>query len=184
MATTTTSGQIQIGNEGRQVFLKVDGRATHTIAPALRRCLAELEACGARSFRLDLSSCTYVDSTFLGVLAGSCLRLKDEPCAAFTITAISPRCLEGLRTLGVDRYCHLELEGEALPEGVELHVLPVVKDATGTWADVVLEAHQALVQVDASNAARFDDVIRMVTDSIARVPPQASPEDASLRRSR
>lgn len=180
---TTTAGQIWVGTLGPEVFLKVEGRATHAIAPALRRCLTELEEGGARSFRLDLGGCSYVDSTFLGVLAGCCLRLRDRPNARFMITAISPRCQEGLRTLGVDRFCQIATDTVEPPH--ELHQLPVPKEMGDAWADVVLEAHQALVQVDEANAERFDDVIRMVRESLSRSPhPSAEPDDSASRRIR
>ncbi|MGQ0507948.1 MAG: STAS domain-containing protein [Myxococcaceae bacterium] len=182
MATANT-GQIWVGTVGSEVFLKIEGRATHQLAPALRRCLSDLEASGAHAFRLDLGNCTYVDSTFLGVLAGCCLRLRDQPDSHFAISAISPRCLEGLRALGVERYCQMELESSPRPQA--LHQLPAPAATGDAWADVVLEAHQALVQVDEANAERFDDVIRMVQESLAHVQHSVDRDaDAASRRVR
>lgn len=155
-------GSISVGSEEGEIFLKVEGRATHVVGPALKRCLGELEARGVRAFRLDLGSCLLMDSTFLGVLASTCLRLRDQPGWRFVLQAVSSRNLEQLRTLGI---AHLfEIRTDASPPPEVLHPLPMQTAAPESWADVIGEAHEALTRADAANAARFQDVIQLLVE--------------------
>ena len=81
MVSAVDRGRILVGTDGCAIFLKVEGRATHLMGPALKRCLGELESRGVHLFRLDLSGCEVMDSTFLGVLTSTCLRLRGQPGA-------------------------------------------------------------------------------------------------------
>jgi anti-anti-sigma regulatory factor len=161
-AANRQQGWIWVGSDEREIFLKVEGRATHVVGPALKRCLLELEARGMRAFRLDLSACALMDSTFLGVLASTCLRLRDQPGSRFVLEAVSGRNLEQLRTLGIAHLFEVRSESSTAPP--VLHPLPLQAESTDSWAEVIGEAHDALARADASNATRFQDVIELLVE--------------------
>jgi anti-anti-sigma factor len=161
-------GRILVGTDGaetdgRTVFMKVEGRATHLIGPALKRCLTELEARGMHTFRLDLSACQVMDSTFLGVLASTCMRLKEQPGGRFALEGVSARNHEQLKMLGIAALFDVRAEPGVAP--ASLHELPLQAPSTDGWADCILEAHDALARADRANAERFEDVIRLLVES-------------------
>jgi anti-anti-sigma regulatory factor len=161
-AATRQQGWIWVGADDHEIFLKVEGRATHVVGPALKRCLLELESRGMRAFRLDLGSCALMDSTFLGVLASTCLRLREQPGSRFVLEAVSGRNLEQLRSLGI---AHLfEIRAEVTPAPAVLHPLPLQPASTETWAELIGEAHEALTRADAANGSRFEDVIQLLVE--------------------
>ena len=161
-AANRQQGWIWVGSDEHEIFLKIEGRATHVVGPALKRCLMELESRGMRSFRLDLAACALMDSTFLGVLASTCLRLRDQPGSRFVLEGVNGRNLDQLRTLGI---AHLfEIHSEASPAPPVLHPLPLQPASTDSWAEVIGEAHDALARADASNATRFQDVIQLLVE--------------------
>ena len=161
-ASNRQQGWIWVGSDEREIFLKVEGRATHVVGPALKRCLVELESRGMRAFRLDLSACALMDSTFLGVLAGTCLRLREQPGSRFALEGVSGRNLEQLRTLGIAHLFEVCTESSSAPP--VLHPLPLQAESAESWADVIGEAHDALARADTSNAARFQDVIQLLVE--------------------
>src|SRR4051812_2989830 len=90
-------GRVLVGTVGSEVFLQVEGRGTHLISQPLREFLTAMFQRGHRTFCLDLGRCLYLDSTFLGVLASTCLKLRAVE-GRFSVAAISPKNLELLRT--------------------------------------------------------------------------------------
>src|SRR5579871_806860 len=86
------------------VLIRVVGRGTFQNGQPLRRFALEKIDEGCDEFFLDLGQCQTMDSTFLGVLAGIGLRLRqDKRLSTVHIISISPRNEELLQTLGLDR---------------------------------------------------------------------------------
>src|SRR5688500_5117510 len=61
---------IMVAVADRVVCIKISGRANFTNSLDLKKVVHELSQRGYEKFILDLSDCTLMDSTFLGVLAG------------------------------------------------------------------------------------------------------------------
>jgi hypothetical protein len=59
-------------------IVKINGRANFTTSVPFKRLVTELRQHGFESFVLDLSECVTMDSTFLGVLAGTALKLSEH----------------------------------------------------------------------------------------------------------
>src|SRR5262249_18424479 len=59
----------------RMAIVKVNGRANFATSVTFKRLFGELRARGFDQFVLDLSDCVTMDSTFLGVLASTALKL-------------------------------------------------------------------------------------------------------------
>ena len=62
------SCQMLIQQKGASITLRVEGRGTMLQSPTVRRFGEQCLGNNAGTFRLDLSRCSYVDSTFLGTL--------------------------------------------------------------------------------------------------------------------
>ena len=163
-----TRGRVLVGTRGPEVLLQVEGRGTHLNSQPLRDFLTQMVERGYRLFRLELGQCQSLDSTFLGVLASTCLRLKSLS-GRFSVCGASSRNLDLLKTLGIDRFFDLEPAVEAgppLPPALTA-LEPAVGDSQA-WGATMLEAHRTLTACDARNIPRFKDVIEYLEEDLSR----------------
>ena len=154
---------ISVGQGNGDVHVHVAGRGTFQNGQPLRRYAVEMIGQGARQFVVDLGQCEGMDSTFLGVLAGIGLQLREAPTRGrLCLANVSPRNLELLQTLGLDRLFEI---APAAPAGIPLQQLadravpashtPTAKSEV---ANLMLEAHDNLIRADGRNQAKFKDV--------------------------
>jgi hypothetical protein len=152
---------------------------------------------GVSRFVIDLGACTYLDSTFLGILLGLGLKLREAGSGLLNILNASPRNLELLRNLGLDRL--INVAGENLPSDVEsragktgpvptpagngnkggLAGIDAVKEENfqdlacpvptrAEAAPTILEAHEALMNFDPRNVPKFKDVVEFLREDIGQ----------------
>jgi anti-anti-sigma factor len=167
---------ISVGCAGNRVYVRVVGRGTFQNSQPLRLFALQKIDQGQREFVVDLGQCQGMDSTFLGVLAGIGLRLRQNgKLATVHIVNVSPRNLELLQTLGLDRLFAMnsstppplaEAGYRQLPD-TDLTQLthPPGKDET---TDLMIEAHDNLVRADKHNAPKFRELTRFLRESIER----------------
>jgi anti-sigma B factor antagonist len=165
-------GEVRVGRANNEILIQVRGAGTHVSAQPLRDCLSQLLDQGHRTFWLNLAQCTYMDSTFLGVLVWTAMRLKTLGDARFAVLNISRRNLNLLQTLGIDRLFQIETVRQApLAETQSLGGRgsnPEERLAT------ILEAHRALTLADERNGERFKDVIRFLEAEQKPTTPPAT----------
>ncbi|MCS7048354.1 MAG: STAS domain-containing protein [Verrucomicrobiae bacterium] len=167
-----------------EVWVRVVGRGTFQNSQPLRRFTLDRMQHGYRRFTVDVGDCTGMDSTFLGVLAGVGLRLRQDgrTDARVRLVRVGQRNLELLQTLGLDRLLVVVqetpdepaggLQWEWLPDSdIESLSKPLDKDET---TDLMLSAHDNLIQADQRNAPRFQTVTKFLRDSLERRRNQPS----------
>lgn len=168
--------QILVGTVGQDVFVRVEGKGTHLISQSLRDFLLQMIERGFRSFLVDLNHCTYMDSTFLGMLVGVSLRLKTVTPVKMSIVHINERNLDLFRTLGIETF--FQIGNHSAPAGSsrdsEMKALPESQAATQGWAETMLEAHETLARVNDQNVCRFKDVIAFLKEDMARMKSEAA----------
>ena len=168
MNTSKANLMVLIGE--RFACIKVAGRANFASAVDFKTVLQELEGKGYPYLVIELSECPLMDSTFLGVLAASGIRLNPSniECAkqAIELRNANERLLELLENLGV---LHLfkTCNGE-LPrcEEVKSSTCHPTREAI-TRAS--LEAHQTLMKINPDNVARFKDVTKFLAEDLERL---------------
>ena len=167
---------ISVGRSNGEVRVHVAGRGTFRNGQPLRRYALEMIGNGVRQFVVDLGQCEGMDSTFLGVLAGIGLQLR-EPAThgQLRLANVSPRNLELLQTVGLDRLFDLTPVSEPEPVGLQMQRLPDSElaqlpkvAAKNETADLMLEAHTNLIRADNRNLAKFKDVTAVLS---ARTEP-------------
>ena len=134
--------------------LKVAGRANFATSVDFKIVLAGLELKGYPYIIIELSDCSLMDSTFLGVLAAFGVRLN--PAGANCVNQVielrnaNERLLELLESLGV---LHLfkTCQGE-LPECEEITSAPC-NPSREALTRASLEAHQTLMEINPANAS-------------------------------
>ena len=167
---------ISVGCIENRVYVRVIGRGTFQNSQPLRLFALQKIDEGQVEFVIDLGQCQGMDSTFLGVLAGIGLRLRQNgKLATVHIVNISPRNLELIQTLGLDRLFTVnssapppmaEADYRKLPD-TDLTQLthPLEKDET---TDLMIEAHDNLVRADERNAAKFRELTRFLREAVER----------------
>jgi len=171
-----SSKGISVGCSENRVYVRVVGRGTFQNSQPLRLFAVRKVDEGQREFVLDLGQCQGMDSTFLGVLAGIGLRLRQNgKLATVHIVNISPRNLELIQTLGLDRLFTVnssappplaEADYRKLPDtDLTQMTHPLEKDET---TDLMIEAHDNLVRADERNAAKFRELTRFLREAVER----------------
>ena len=153
------------------VYIRVNGRGAFPNSHPLRRYAANMIQRGKCQIVLDLEQCAGMDSTFLGVLTGIGLSLRQQnpPGAVHVINANRHSC-DLLKSLWLDRLFRVYPEGVERPDfgepaGGELQKLTDSDLSAGLhWLpheetrELVLTAHQDLIRADSRNAPKFAEV--------------------------
>jgi anti-sigma B factor antagonist len=162
-------------------FIKVVGRGSFQNSSCLKAFYQQLLKEGVRRFVVDLDACTYLDSTFLGILLGLGLKLKGAGNGLLHILNASPRNLELLKNLGLDRLINIEgtpamagamsggTNGSLGLTGVKENQYQEVFCPVPTKAEAaptILEAHENLMEFDARNVPKFKDVVEFLREDL------------------
>jgi anti-sigma B factor antagonist len=140
------------------VIVRIDGRASFQNSACLRDFIAEMMKQGKYRFVLDFQHCTSMDSTFLGVLAGAAMQLKNQPGGSVVATRIGARNLELLRNLGLHRLLTVDTNIPLSFDSREV-ALECSDHTELENARLVLEAHENLIAADENNRPKFQDVL-------------------------
>jgi anti-anti-sigma regulatory factor len=146
--------RIYFGESSNTLHIRASGRATSSLCLNLRqavdRSLAKPDP--AERVRIDLSECTYMDSTFIGLLVGLTKRLA----GAVTVENPSAACRAALEDLGLCGILAIPQSPGRFPDDLA----PL--EATPITPELLLEAHEALSKTNADNRARFRLVKEML----------------------
>lgn len=146
------------------------GRANFETAASFNAAFEALRGRGIRRFIVDLAECTQMDSTFLGILAGSAIKLGGRAGNPATIHLCRPseRILKLLGDLGVDRLFTIST-GEPMPS--DFRDAPAADATPTTIAKTSIEAHETLMSLSQDNRLKFKDVVTFLKEDLARLSP-------------
>lgn len=149
------------------VSVLISGKANYLNCSDFRVFLRQMLACGRKQFVIDFAQCTGMDSTFLGILAGTAIELREaEPSGSLIVQHLSERNHELVANLGLHNL--LTVIGDASRAMHENELLDYDALSEGVVADTraVLESHENLVRADASNQSKFQDVISFLKNQV------------------
>ncbi len=149
-------------------FIKVVGRGSFQNSSCLKAFYQQLLKDGVRRFVVDLDACTYLDSTFLGILLGLGLKLKEAGNGLLHILNANTRNLELLKNLGLDRLINIDSSKVPL-NGVTQKPLEEMACPVPTRAEAaptILEAHENLMEFDPRNVPKFKDVVEFLREDL------------------
>lgn len=145
--------------------IKVEGRANFEYGLPLRNFAKNLEG-KFEKVCIDLTSCTGMDSTFMGVLAMIGLKARKVGGIVEIINAdANNRHL--LIGLGLEKL-FVFIERQAGPENADWQQSESDKDRL-TTAETVVEAHQTLMDVDQNNIPKFEKVVEFAQDDLDKI---------------
>lgn len=152
------------------VLIKIEGRANFMNSSPISTFIDQMIDQGRRHLVVDFANCAGMDSTFLGILAGAGIKLMHtEPVGTMVLARLSPRNLELVKNLGLDRIMKVDSAGDksmdsdagaSALDGGERKLSEVEN------ARLVLAAHENLVAIDASNETKFQDVIAFLRNQV------------------
>lgn len=152
--------------------MRVEGKGSFLNSTGLKEFSKEMINRGFREFAIDLKNCPVMDSTFMGTLAGIALRLRELGQGSLRVTNLNERNNDLLANLGLDQLFLIEARGGA-PTPVSAQVpiaaqVPLVSAAPDkvTQAQTMLEAHEACVEANEANAAKFKDVLEYLKQDL------------------
>jgi len=171
MSTPSAKLLVLVGKQFACV--KISGRASFNSSVQFRTLIEELHAKGFTYFVLDLSECTLMDSTFLGVLAGLGMKLGGRlqgPCEpGIELSNTNPRIIELLEDLGVLRLFKISQGPLTLPGPTQECSLPAADPSKVEVTSACLEAHKTLMEINPGNVARFKDVAQFLAEDLKRL---------------
>lgn len=175
----TPSAKLSVLIGQKFACIKISGRANFTSSIDFKSVVQNLGDKGYQLFVLELSECTLMDSTFLGLLAGFGLKMRGVPQDSCDRGMIlfnpSPRITDLLESLGVLDLFRITHGSVNLPQGVESMAPTFAPHGREEVARACLEAHQTLSSLSPENAARFKDVTRFLAEDLKKVK-SADPE--------
>jgi hypothetical protein len=124
---------------------------------------------GHRIFVIDLADCPVMDSTFMGTLAGLALRLRESGNGSLLVCNVNERNADLLRNLGLNNLFAVESKAESSDQTgspAESTLSPDGNLGRLDQAACMIEAHEALVDADPENFARFKDVLEYLKQDL------------------
>ncbi len=157
---------ILISNSGNIYNIKISGRANFEYAVPLRH-LANCLNNNIEKICIDGSECTFMDSTFMGVM--SMIGLRSKKCGTkVEIYGMAPNVRGLLKGLGVDKLFSF-FDNVADMQKTSWEVLAKQEKSMLATAETVSEAHKVLVEADDSNEERFRDVIKFADQDLEKL---------------
>ena len=173
--------QLTVTTQDGVAYVRLQGRGTFKISKVLKRFgLSTIEQ-GCTKIVIDMLRCESMDSTFMGVLAGLAIRLKAGGGRVHLVN-LSPRTRGLLATLGLDHIVSASMQGEmpaafagVLESGQAMETLTAQAGTQRETAEMMLAAHEHLVDVSAENQLRFKDVLTFLREDIKNADAGGEP---------
>ena len=160
-------------------ILRVVGRGTFQNSAALEKLEQEF-AQQEKPVRyiLDLQRCNYMDSTFMGVLAHVGLSQTDRGRGRMTVVNANNHTVKLLSTLGLTNIVELHEQAHDydLDEQDFETTRPPIVDK---YQQIVhmMAAHQKLIDLDSANEIRFENVMKVLSESLGRESAPSERQD-------
>jgi len=147
--------------------MRVDGRGTFQNSLQAKKALQRVMGQGVKDFVVDLERCPMMDSTFLGMLTGAALNLREAGGGTLSVLNANQRNLQLLTSLGLDHILDLDQDGHLWTEERRqaceaLQHCGETSECKEAQTEHVLAAHLALAGVSDANECRFHDVIEFL----------------------
>jgi anti-anti-sigma regulatory factor len=143
-------------------------------SPTVKAFGDERIAAGETCLVVDLGDCTGMDSTFMGTLAGMAARLSALKGGVLQIAKPGERNRRSLEDLGLDFLMEIDPPAASW-RGKMASIRSMLKPPQAAAAPGqiqrtrhVLDAHQALIEINDQNAREFKQVVTLLENELAR----------------
>lgn len=139
------------------IIIKICGRASYTNCAPLNSFFKDIIAEGKYRFVLDFSSCVFMDSTFLGIIAGTALCLHNKAGSQMALFGLNKRNRDLVENMGLPKILQI-IDSDKPPLDCEHQKL----DECTADKNLILQAHRSLVEVNSDNQKEFQDLIKFL----------------------
>ena len=157
----------------RTAVIRVEGRGSFKISPSIKQFIHQIiNTVSADRILIEMSKCSGMDSTFMGVVAGIACYIKSKQAFSFKLINLSEKNKKLLVTLGVDRVVDYSLsaseEEQALLNQLDGSAQTLDRDMPSKLdtAQTTLEAHQSLVDINPDNLNKFKSILEFLTKDV------------------
>lgn len=158
-------GEVFISEKDGITFIRAKGNASFVCAPPLRELAKKLASEPFGGLKIDLEECTWMDSTFMGMLAMLGLNAKKK-CVSAEIWNASEQNEKLLCGLGLNKV--FAFRNGTFGDGNDAAAASNACTAESN-ARNVLDAHQTLMDIDEANVPKFEKVVEFVRKDIDRM---------------
>ena len=156
----------QVARLGSTVFIRSVGLANMKNAPMLDSFLREVLAQGVLLVCVDLSCCSGMDSTFMGLLVGFSQEMAQVK-GQLVVVNPTEQNLRLLNMLGVSEV--LPVVARSSPTELQFVVIPASPMVSPLQRlEIIKRAHQHLVELNQTNVAKFSDFIEMLEEDLEK----------------
>jgi len=158
---------VEVAVRSLDAYVRVRGRATFKIGPALKQFgMAAIEK-GCRRVIVEMQDCVGMDSTFMGVLAGLATQIKKSE-GEVILRNISDKNAFLIKMLGIHHLVKIDSEASvgAMPEKSSLLQMSADKKQV---TQTMIAAHETLIEAAPDNMVKFKDVLAYLKEDLSRV---------------
>ncbi|TVP76062.1 MAG: anti-sigma factor antagonist [Puniceicoccaceae bacterium] len=138
------------------------GKANYLNCNSFREFIETVVSGGCSRIFIDFSECRGMDSTFLGILAGTAIELRKlKPTGELVVGNLSERNHELICNLGLQNLLTISEQNELVGSHFDALQNKEVSEAKN-----ILKAHQDLTKADKENVAKFQDVIAFLKNQV------------------
>ena len=157
---------IYVGQCRKLAVIRPHGRCTALVCTGLRQYLQQMIRPGVEDVYFDLSDAEWLDSTFIGLLISYVQRKSDPQVPAIHLVRPSKAVLDNLGSMYVLPLFDVCDAPPEEPTGWTR--LPDPAASAEQLADVVVSAHESLIDADERNEAAFGGVVKTFRSEMDR----------------
>ena len=139
------------------IIIKVCGRASYTNCAPLSSFFKDFIAGGKHRFVIDFSDCVFMDSTFLGIIAGTALSLQKKTNSQISLFGLNKRNRDLVENMGLPQILQVIDSDKQLLDCDHQKLDECTADK-----NLILQAHRSLVKVNSNNQKEFQDLIKFL----------------------
>ena len=144
------------------VVVQVNGKANYLNCNAFREFIEKVITGGSRKLFIDFEDCKGMDSTFLGILAGTAIQLRKlSPVGELIVGNLSKRNYELICNLGLQNLLTISKD-----QAAACKTFDALKNQEVCNAKNILKAHENLTAADQENVGKFQDVIAFLRNQV------------------
>ena len=145
----------------------MEGKGSFLNSTGLKEFAKEMTNRGFREFEVDLCKCPVMDSTFMGTMAGIALRLRELGQGWLRVINLNERNRDLLANLGLDQLFTIDTKpATPIVEPAQQPLEIAAVEDKVTRAETMLAAHEACVEANPENAAKFKDVLEYLKQDL------------------
>ena len=155
-----TTSYIEAGCFERMAYVRVHGLGSVRVAEPLNDFLRKRLTDGYARFVVDLDPCDGMDSTFMGVLAGSALALARTEGGGVSVVNFNERCYRQMEELGLTKVLDVRTDPLRCPQ-IPVKVIAREDAPPAPFPlPTVKDSHENLVKANPKNAEKFGPFLK------------------------